>query len=235
VSLSLSPQLRMIVIFGAAAVVLAMGGMLFVMRGAIMSSEVEQVPVVVHHPKPAAKPDAKPAHAAPKPHAATKANNAATKPAHKAEATPAVPAPKEAAAPKTTTPEPTAPEVAVPKPHAAPTIETPGVAENGLPIVIAQALKKHPVVVVALVVPGGEVDELTEAEGKAGAKAAGTGFLTINILKNSIGRPLAQKLGVIQTPSLVVFQRPAKVFVRFAGFVDRDTVEQAATSARATR
>jgi hypothetical protein len=225
VSLSLSPQLRMIVIFGAAAVVLAMGGMLFVMRGALMSSEVEQVPIVVHHPKPAAKP-AKPV----KP---------AAKPAHKADAAPAVPGPKAAApqevAPKATAPKATAPDIAAPRPTPAPTTETPGVAESGLPIVIAQALKKHPVVVVALVVPGGEVDELTEAEGKAGAEAAGTGFLTINILKNSVGRPLAQKLGVIQTPSLVVFQRPAKVFVRFAGFVDRDTVTQAATSARAAR
>jgi hypothetical protein len=218
VSLSLSPQLRMIVILGVAAVVLAMGGMLFVMRGALMSSEVEQVPVVVHHPKPAAKPAAK----------------RATKPTHKADATPAAPAPK-TAAPKEVAPKATAPEVAVPKPHPPATIATPGVAENGLPIVIAQALRKHPVVVVALVVPGGEVDELTEAEGRAGAKAAGTEFLTINILKNSIGRPLAQKLGVIQTPSLVVFQRPANVFVRFAGFVDRDTVAQAATSARAAR
>ena len=218
----------MIVIFGAAAVLLAMGGMFFVSRGALMSSEVEQVPVVVHHPKPqpAAKPDAKPAA---KPNA-----KAASKTANKAEVTPAVPAPK-TAEPKATTREPTAPEVAAPKPHPAPAVETPGVAENGLPIVIAQALKKHPIVVVALVVPGGEVDELTEAEGKAGAKAAGTGFLTINILKNSVGRPLAQKLGVIQTPSLVVFQRPGKVFVRFAGFVDRDTVTQAATTARAAR
>ena len=221
VSLSLSPQLRMIVIFGAAAVLLAMGGMLFVMRGALMSGEVEQVPVVVHHPKPASKPAAKPE--------AKPAAKPETKPAQKPGAAPAVPAPKVAE------PKATAPEVAPPRPKPAPAIETPGVAENGLPIIIAQALKKHPVVVVALVVPGGEVDELTEAEGKAGAKAAGTGFLTINILKNSVGRPLAQKLGVIQTPSLVVFQRPAKVFVRFAGFVDRDTVRQAATTARTAR
>jgi hypothetical protein len=212
VSLSLSPQLRTIVIFGAAAALLAMGGMLFVMRGALMSGEVEQVPVVVHQtkPKPATKPSTKPVH---------EATAAPAKPAHRAKAAPAVPAPR----------------VTAPKPHPAPTIETPGVAENGLPVVIAQALKKHPVLVVALVVPGGEVDELTEAEGQAGAKAAGVGFLTVNILKNSVGRPLAEKLGVIQTPSLVVFQRPAKVFVRFAGFVDRDTVTQAATTARAAR
>ena len=205
----------MIVIFGAAAVLLALGGMMFVVRGQLMAEDVEQVPVVVHHPK--AKPAAKPA----KP---------ATRPAHKAQAAPAVPTPKEEVAPKVT-----APKVVTPQPKPARTIETPGVAGNGLPTVIAQALRKHPVLVVALVVPGGEVDELTQAEGKAGAAAAGVGFLRLNILKNSLGRPLAQKLGVIQTPSLVVFQRPAKVFVRFAGFVDRDTVTQAATTARSAR
>ena len=197
----------MIVILGAGAVLLALGGMMFVVRGQLMSGDVEQVPVVVHHPKPVqAKPAAKPKHK------------------HKAEAAPAVPVPKT---------KEVAPTVTAPKP--APTIQAPGVAENGLPTVIAQALRKHPVLVVALVVPGGEVDELTQAEGKAGAEAAGVGFLRLNILKNSLGRPLAQKLGVIQTPSLVVFQRPAKVFVRFAGFVDRDTVTQAATTARAAR
>jgi hypothetical protein len=209
----------MILILGAGALALALGGMFFVVRGQLMSGEVEQVPVVVHQPKP--KPATKPA-------------KAAAPPAHKAQAAPPAAAPKvKEPAPRATTPKVTAPPVAAPKP--APTIRTPGVAENGLPTVIAQALRKHAVVVVALVVPGGEVDELTQAEGKAGANAAGVGFLKLNILKNSLGRPLAQKLGVIQTPSLVVFQRPAEVFVRFAGFVDRDTVTQAATSARAAR
>jgi hypothetical protein len=213
VSLSLSPQLRLIAILGLLAVMIALGGMFFVVRGSLLSGEIEQVPVVVHRPKPA------------KPTPAPKTAPAKTE--SKLEATPKV------ATPKVTAPKVTAPKVATPK--ASPTIEIPGVAANGLPTVIAQALRKQPVVVVALVVPGGELDEMTIAEAEAGAKVAGVGFLTVNILKNSVGRPLAQKLGVIQTPSLVVFRRPATVFVRFQGFTDRDTVIQAAASARTAR
>jgi hypothetical protein len=226
VSLSLSPQLRLIALFGVLAAMIALGGMFFVLRGTLMSDEVQQVPDVVHHPKPAK------ATPAPK--------TSPVKPASKIAAMPKVTATPEATAtPKVTTPkvatvpEVTTPEVAAPKPPQ--TIQTPGVAKNGLPTIIAQALRKNPVVVVALVVPDGQLDKMTIAEAEAGAKAAGVGFLTVNVLKNSVGRPLAQKLGVIQTPSLVVFRRPATVFVHFEGFTDRDTVTQAATSARAGR
>ena len=220
-SLSLSPQLRLIALFGVLAVVIALGGMFFVARGTLLSGEIEQLPPVVHRPKPA---KATPVEPKPKLEAAPKV------------VTPKVTAPKITApkvTPKVTAPKVTAPKVTAPKPST--TIQTPGVAPNGLPTVIAQALRKQPVVVVALVVPGGELDEMTVAEAEAGAKLAGVGFLTVNILKNSVGRPLAQKLGVIQTPSLVVFRRPATVFVRFQGFTDRDTVIQAAASARTAR
>jgi hypothetical protein len=217
VSFSLSPQLRLIALFGVLAVMIALGGMFFVMRGALLSGEIEQVPPVVHRPKPA--------------------KATAVEPKPKLEAAPNVVTPK-VTAPKVTAPKVIAPKVTTPKvtaPKPSTTIETPGVAPNGLPTVIAQALRKQPVVVVALVIPGGELDEMTIAEAEAGAKVAGVGFLTVNILKNSVGRPLAQKLGVIQTPSLVVFRRPATVFVRFQGFTDRDTVIQAAASARTAR
>jgi hypothetical protein len=212
VSLSLSPQLRLIALFGLLATMIALGGMFFALRGTLLSGEIEQVPPVVHRPQAARTTPAK--------------------------ATPVEPKPKLEAAPKVVTPKVTAPKITAPKvtaPKPSTTIETPGVAPNGLPTVIAQALRKSPVVVVALVVPGGELDKMTIAEAEAGAKAAGVGFLTVNILKNSVGRPLAQKLGVIQTPSLVVFRRPATVFVRFQGFTDRDTVVQAASSARTAR
>jgi hypothetical protein len=217
VSFSLSPQLRLIALFGVLAVMIALGGMFFVVRGTLLSGDIEQVPPVVHLPKPA---KATPVEPKPKLEAAPKV------------VTPKVTAPK-VTAPKVTAPKVTTPKVTAPKPST--TIETPGVAPNGLPTVIAQALRKQPVLVVALVVPGGELDEMTVAEAKAGAKAAGAGFLTVNILKNSVGRPLAQKLGVIQTPSLIVYRRPATVFVRFQGFTDRDTVIQAAASARTAR
>jgi hypothetical protein len=217
VSFSLSPQLRLIAFFGVLAVMIALGGMFFVVRGTLLAGEIEQLPPVVHRPKPA---KATPVEPKPKLEAAPKV------------VTPKVTVPK-VTAPKVTAPKVTTPKETTPKPST--TIETPGVAPNGLPTVIAQALRKQPVVVVALVVPGGELDEMTIAEAEAGAKAAGVGFLTVNILKNYVGRPLAQKLGVIQTPSLVVFRRPATVFVRFQGFTDRDTVIQAAASARTAR
>jgi hypothetical protein len=234
VSLSLSPQLRLIALVGLGAVVLALGGMFFLVRGTLMAGEVEQVPPVVHHPKTT---KATPAHrkTTPTKHSATTKHAAPTK--HKATArTQPKTEPKTAATPKAQTTATTTPATpAAPTPTTPGTIQTPGVAPNGLPTVIAQALRKDRVVVVALVVPGAELDEMTIAEARAGAKAAGVGFLSVNVLKNSIGRPLAQKLGVIQTPSLVVYRRPATVFVRFEGFADRATVEQAATSARSAR
>jgi len=231
VSLSLSPQLRLIALVGGLAVLTALGAMFFLVRGTLLAEEVQQVPDVVHHPKVT------------KTTPAPVKSHPATKPEPKVTAVPKVAAVPKATVPKTTVPKATAqkaiaPPVTTPKttlPRPAQTVETPGVAANGLPIVIAQALRRQPVVVVALVVPGGELDEMTAAEAESGAKAAGVGFLTVNVLKNSIGRPLAPKLGVIQTPSLVVFRRPATVFVRFEGFTDRQTVIQAATSARTAR
>jgi hypothetical protein len=217
VSLSLSPQLRLIALFGALAVMIALGGMFFLLRGTLLSGEVQQVPVVVHHAK-----------AAPKAVKAT-AKKKAVLPTTSHSATETAPR-VTATTPKATA---TTPQVITPRPPQ--TIETPGVAANGLPTMIAQALRKQQVVVVALVVPNGEVDKMTVAEARSGAKAAGVGFVVVNILKNSVGRPLAQKLGVIQTPSLIVYRRPATVFVRFAGFTDRQTVIQAATSARQAR
>ena len=232
-SLSLSPQLRLIALVGLGAVVLALGGMFFLVRGTLMAGDMEQLPPVVHQPKTT---KATPAHrkSTPTQHAATTKHGTPAK--HKASTVQPKTEPKSAATPKAQTTPTTTPQTrAAPTPTPPATIQTPGVAPNGLPTVIAQALRKDRVVVVALVVPGAELDEMTIAEARAGAKAAGVGFLTVNVLKNSIGRPLAQKLGVIQTPSLVVYRRPATVFVRFEGFADRATVEQAATSARAAR
>src|SRR5215212_4308493 len=90
VSLSLSPQLRLIALFGVLAVMIAMGGMFFVLRGTLLSGEVQQVPDVVHHPKPA------------------KATPATPKP--KIASVPKVTTPK-VTAPSVTTPKVTAPKV----------------------------------------------------------------------------------------------------------------------------
>jgi hypothetical protein len=226
VNLTLSPQLRLILLVGGLAVVMMFGMMLFVARGALLAEEADPAPIV-HEPRVT---KAKPA--------ATKASVATIgKPATKSKApvaakSTAKPKVAAAAAPRAQT---------APKPTAAPKPVAPGkpkpsvLAQNGLPLPIMLALKAHRVVVVALVVPGAELDELAVAEAQAGAKAAGAGFVTLNVLRDAIGRPLARKLGVIQTPALLVYRRPANVVVRFEGFADRDTVAQAVASALAGR
>jgi hypothetical protein len=108
----------------------------------------------------------------------------------------------------------------------------PTVAANGLPLSLAAALKRHQVVVVSLVVPGGSVDELANAEAQAGARDAGVGFVTIDVLDRKQGGPLAAKLGVLEAPAVLVYRRPDTLFVQLEGFADRETVAQAAANAR---
>lgn len=116
-----------------------------------------------------------------------------------------------------------------PKPQPKP---APTVAANGLPISIANALKANAVVVVSLVVPGASVDELARAEAQAGAREAGAGFVTVNVLDDKQGSPLAAKLGVLEAPAVLVYARPDSLFVQLEGFADRETVAQAAANAR---
>lgn len=103
---------------------------------------------------------------------------------------------------------------------------------NGLPLVLAQALRKHPVTVVALYDPSSAIDEMALAEARAGAAAVKAGFLALNIRNEPQVRPLAQLLGVLESPSVLVYERPNTLFVRLNGFSDRETVAQAAVNAR---
>jgi hypothetical protein len=137
---------------------------------------------------------------------------------------------KPAAAPKPAKParpaaKPAPVATAAPKP-------APTVAANGLPLSLAAALKRHPVVVVSLVVPGASVDELARAEAQAGARDAGVGFLAINALDRKQSAPLTAKLGVLEAPAVLVYRRPDALFVQLEGFADRETVAQAAANAR---
>lgn len=107
----------------------------------------------------------------------------------------------------------------------------PVVPPTGFPVVVDQALRKHPVVVVSLVVPGARVDELAAAEAEAGAKLGGAGFLALNVLNEGVARALLTKLDVVQDPNVLVLKRSGEVALELAGFVDRETVAQAAASA----
>jgi len=105
-------------------------------------------------------------------------------------------------------------------------------ATHGLPVAVARALRKHSVVVVSLRSPRADVDVLSTAEAKAGAALGGAGFVTLNVFRQPVGIALLHKLGVVNTPAVLVIKRPANIYHEFVGFVDRDVVAQAVTDAR---
>ena len=154
----------------------------------------------------------------------------------------AVPAPVQAAAMKTPAKTPAAktpaaktpattpktPAKAAPAPVNAPEPQLPA---SGFPRVVDRALARHEVVVLSLVVPGARVDELAAAEAEAGAKLGGAGFLALNVLDESVARALLTKLEGVQDPTVVVVKRSGEIALELNGFVDRDTVAQAAANA----
>lgn len=107
----------------------------------------------------------------------------------------------------------------------------PVVPPSGFPVVVDKALRQHDVVVVSLVVPGARVDELAAAEAEAGAKLGGAGFLALDVLNEGVARALLAKLDSVQDPSVLVVKRSGDVALALAGFVDRETVAQAAANA----
>lgn len=133
--------------------------------------------------------------------------------------TSAAPASKPTAAPKP------APVTSVAKPAAKP-IDT-----HGLPRVLAAALADSRVVVVGLYDPDSELDELSLAEARAGAKAAGVGFVALNVFAEAQSRPLVEKLGALENPGILVYRRPDTLYARISGFADSETVAQAAANA----
>lgn len=199
-TLTLSPQVRLIALLGALVAVLLAATMFFLTRSGgdesagISEAELSQALTPLETPKTAAP--------------ATK--RAAAKPAART---------------------PAAQTKAVAKAAVKP---TPLVTKEGVPWAIAQALRKDPVVVVSLFASGAEVDGFTLEEARAGARAAGAGFVSLDVLAKRNAEPLATFLGgVVEPPVVLVYQGPAALFVEFDGFVDRDTVAQAAQDAGA--
>jgi hypothetical protein len=129
-----------------------------------------------------------------------------------------------------TTPSTSAPSKA--HAHAAtPSVTTTAIA-HGLPIPVARALAKNRVVVVALFSPHSDVDAMAKAEAQAGALAAGAGFVPIDVFHQRPGTAILRKVGVVNTPDVLVVRRPYLITSQFPGFADRDVVEQAVADAR---
>jgi outer membrane biosynthesis protein TonB len=206
-----SPQVRVLALV---LVLVGVAGMLAMrMLGPSTDVDVATATPVVHRPKPAEpvvapKPAAKKASVQKTATPAKKAAPAARKPA----VTPAVPKPK---------PQPKRP-LNAPKPSIPPT---------GFPKAVDRALAEHEVVVVSLVVPGARVDQLAAAEAQAGAKLGGVGYLALNVLNEDVAHALLTKLDSVRDPSVLVLTRSGEVALQLNGFVDRETVAQAAANA----
>jgi hypothetical protein len=198
-----SPPVR---ILALVLVLVGVAGML-AMRTMGPSAEPEAVPVPARAPakKAAVAPVTTPAPA-------------------KAAAVPAVTAPKAKAVARTS---------AAAKAKPAPKPVNPVVPRTGFPLVVDEALQQHEVVVVALVVPGARVDELAAAEAEAGAGLGDAGFVALNVLNERVARSLLAKVDGASDPSVLVVTREGEVALEFEGFVDRETVAQAAANASA--
>jgi hypothetical protein len=128
-------------------------------------------------------------------------------------------------------PAPTATPAPVAEPDPGVNAIQPELPETGFPRVVDRALLRHQVVVLSLVVPGARVDELAAAEAEAGAKLGGAGFLALDVLHEGTARALLTKLDSLQDPSVLIVKRSGEIAVELSGFVDRETVAQAAANA----
>ena len=132
---------------------------------------------------------------------------------------------------KTVAPKPKAKAPAKAVPKAAPKKVIPKIPPTGFPLAVDRALARNKVVVVSLVVPGSRVDELAAGEAKAGAKLGGAGYLALNVLNEKVAHAVLSKLQGLKQPSLLVLKRSGEIVVALEGFVDRETVAQAAANA----
>lgn len=143
----------------------------------------------------------------------------------------AIPVPVKPAKQAAAAPAATPAKAAAAKPAAAPKPVQPAIPPTGFPVQVDKALRQHEVLVVSLVVPGSRVDELAAAEAQAGAQLGGAGYLALNVLNEAVARALLTKLDSVQDPSVLVLKRSGEVALELAGFVDRETVAQAAATA----
>jgi hypothetical protein len=107
----------------------------------------------------------------------------------------------------------------------------PSAADDGLPSALTSALARNHVVVVSLYAPRVELDDMALQEAKAGASAAGAGFIALNVMSDAQSRQLTKQLGVLEDPGVLVFKRPGELVTRFSGFADKQTILQAARNA----
>ena len=96
---------------------------------------------------------------------------------------------------------------------------------------LAEALERNRIVVAVLYSPASSVDTLTIREARAGAALAGVGFVALNVYDTHEIAPVTAQYAVRESPSVLIFVRHHGAVSQFAGYLDRETVAQAADNA----
>jgi hypothetical protein len=202
VTFTLSPPVRYAALLGLLVALLAGGGMTVLSHG---ESSAATPHVIKHHPFGSGL-KKKTAPAVPKKHTARPTK------------------------PKVTKPKPTQTLPAVPKAAEQRAAVAAAIAA-GVPNAVASALGRQRIVVVSIYNPYSEVDGIAFAEARAGAQAAGVGFVALNVLSQAQVGKLTQVLGLLPDPGLLVYTRPGTLVARISGFADKETVAQLAQNA----
>lgn len=136
-----------------------------------------------------------------------------------------------------TTPTRTTPATTVATHSSTPPASRPHAAavDSRLPAPLRTELARHHVVVVAFFDPQVGVDGRALVEARAGAAAAGVGFLAVNVLDDSVAVPLTALLPpgqLLPDPGILVYRGSGKIVYRYDGYLDRAAIAQAADSVK---
>ena len=228
-SLTISPQIRIVAAAGVVLIVVALGGSMLLGRSGSGSagSSASKAPVRRH---------------APPTHVSVKSKNGKTvvKTGHRAgtqhvHRTVVTPQQKAKAATKAVAKTSTKTTVVHTKKHTT-AVRRGNLVYSDLPAPLQWQLATHHIVVVSMYNPSSTVDSIAVAEAHAGAAAAGAGFLLVNVLDDSLAGPLTALLpggGLLPDPGILIYRAPGNIAMRIDGFVDRDAVAQAAANAYA--
>ena len=105
----------------------------------------------------------------------------------------------------------------------------------GLPSDVAHALRFSRVVVVSLYIGQAPGDHASVTQARLGARAAGAGFVAVNVGSDRKAGSIASFVGPVSPPSMLVVRRPGKIVTRISGPVESAVVTQAAHNAGARR
>jgi hypothetical protein len=120
--------------------------------------------------------------------------------------------------------KPVAKPVATPKPARAKLVA-------GLPDELAAALEQHRVVVVSVYNPRANDDQIAVAEASVGAALGGVGFVGLSVLDQDQIGGVTHAVGVVDSPAVLIYERPGRIIGQLHGFADRETVAQAVANA----